>query len=263
MFTSTMTMIYSGAFKKQTKTPMNKSVLKLAFYYDKQKYRDEETSPKNIATEKPETWIIAYNKKFYQFEDISYNKGKQQKVLYLSRTSHSPGPYKPMQSINPLFFMFSFAFQNGEIRNIDIIKQSEVWLNLQKKVVGVNETINNGYRGITIKFKNIATTVGNINCEIFFAKEYDWYPIYSKATIMGIGQDVAKVTKIKKYKTNSGSIYIPLRIEGILYSTKGEILQTGIAEINPNSVKINQPIDKQIFTLSVPDQSKIYDNDLQ
>ncbi|HNQ35095.1 MAG TPA: hypothetical protein PKN80_03420 [bacterium] len=232
----------------------NQLIWEIKFISNGSKYRSEVTSIDPIKRLK-KTFITTYNGEDYRILEIG-----EKSILYLKKSWNTDNPYNGTITI---LTPFQFAFQKGDIGTIETLKKTEIWQRLANKAIEVKSFQKLGYKGINITFK-----VSDFNnakeriYEVFFAEDLDYYPIFWRTIDPTTKRcDEISVLEMRIYNIDNDRIFIPIRITGEEKFNNGGIAQTGSEEINPQTVKINQPVNNGIFTLSVFQANAVHDSD--
>ncbi|MCM8808264.1 MAG: hypothetical protein NC926_10075 [Candidatus Omnitrophica bacterium] len=200
------------------------------------------------------SYVSLYDGRKYQFLEI-----RDKSILFVSDNLQSQNPYN---GLNPLLAPFMFVFQKGDIVSIESLQKPEIWSRLAKESVATQNTEKFGYNGISILFnKNSDFSSGKQeNYEVFFAEDLNYYPIYWKGTNhLTRTLTETKVLETKIYDKESGGIVIPIRIESNAYSENGKLLQSSTIEIDVNTLKINQPVKDEVFTIPISQVDRYVD----
>lgn len=237
------------------KLPRDTIKVEMKFVSKGSKYRSE-VSFYDFSADKNTIEITAYNGNLYQ----RLHK-REEPILYISRHTK---PMNPYNNLNPLLAPFIFAFSKSAHLKIDMFQNPQTWLSLSEKVTGIGSERNMfGYEGILLKFRK-SESLGekDIHYKVFFAKELNYYPIYWEG-INHLNQRVeARVLEIRKYNSESGEVIVPIHIEGKEYFENGKIAQTSLMKIDPQTLKVNQPIKDEIFTIPLSQANKVFDSDV-
>jgi hypothetical protein len=222
------------------------------------KYRSE-VSFYDFSADKDTLEITAYNGTLYQKLHI-----RKEPILYISKHTETVNPYN---NLNPLLAPFLFAFSKSVTAHlkIDPFQNPQTWLSLADKITGIGSERNMlGYQGILLKFKKSEGLGGkDIHYKVFFAKDLNYYPIYWEG-INHLNQRVeTRVLEVRKYNGESGEIIIPIRIEGKEYFANNKIAQISLMKIDPKTLRVNQPIKDDIFTIPVSQSNKVFDADVE
>ena len=205
---------------------------------------DRTSLPRKVPVSKV---VAAYNGSRYQifYDDI--------KTLTFSNNCRFPNPY---WLPNPLILPYLWMMYPGSMNWSDL-KNQEVWI---KKFSAANyegETTENSVTSEVVSMPYGSQDSG-MRVKIYFAKTLGYYPL----KCLGYGSDGKQllsviVTKYKTIDCDGEKVVFPL----VVTSTEEDAHVTTIQEwrIEEGSIKVNQPIDEDVFTLS-PAMAKFVDD---
>ncbi|MGC8977654.1 MAG: hypothetical protein ACP5OB_08585 [Candidatus Ratteibacteria bacterium] len=165
----------------------------------------------------------------------------------------------PYLGMNIIVEWYRFVFENGNKISIETLQAYNIWKNFQRSIKKISEDKMFGHKGVEIEFEKIGNSGKLENNKVFFAEDLDYFPIYWEETD-SLSNSLCKMTltNFKKYEVENGKIIVPLRIECVRYRNK-RVIQNEWWEIDEKSLKINQPIKDEIFTIPISQADRIYD----
>ncbi|MCM8803095.1 MAG: hypothetical protein NC827_07290 [Candidatus Omnitrophica bacterium] len=252
-FSSKVAVSNTEEIMKLQKLPINKFESGMNFILKGTKYRSEVPMGDGKGR-----YVSLYNGEKYQFLEI-----RNKSILFVS--SNNLQSQNPYNGLNPLLVPFMFVFQKGDAINIETLQKPDIWLRLTKEAVTTQNTEKFGHKGINIIFykKTDFRSGKEENYEVFFAEDLNYFPIYWKGTDhLTMTFTETKVLETKIFEKESGSIVIPIRIEVKAYFENGKLAQTSNVEIDINTLKINQPVRDEVFTIPISQVDRVYDADL-
>jgi hypothetical protein len=255
-FTAKIIGVGSEESTKLQKLPANKLESRMIFVYNGSKYRSEVLAAGPPDEKKP-TYVSAYDGERYYLLEV-----KQKPILFLSRRPHSFN--NPYYGINPVLFPFEFVFQKGDELSIKTLQKEEIWSRLKSEIIETQKIKKSGHDGIKIILKKrLDVTTGREEIyEVFFAEDLNYYPIYWKSTDQLIkGWTETSVLEFKRYGEENGNIIIPTRIQSNIYFEGGKFSDSLYIEIIPSTLKVNQPVKDEVFTIPISQVDRVYDAD--
>lgn len=258
-FDSTMTLILTEEQKRQMQSPSDKPEWRMVFACDGEKYRSE-VSFLSFSTGKESKTITAYDGKSYQH----FNKEGNAAFLRVSKNIDKLPIFKwnpymgPNQMLVPFLFVFRAGCPGGssgvgedtfDSISLDTLQNAQTWSRLINATEKIQPTSIDGHHGLLVTVRKTEGTKEQSICEIFFAADFDYFPIYWKRLSLD-GEVLSKVEVLETKKCGTEGIIIPLHIESKDY-LKGKLMQSGIYEILPKTLKVNQEVDEKIFTIPV------------
>jgi len=249
-FFSTSGLVFSEEMKQKQKLPIDKLETTMDFCLDGNKYRSE-VSFLDVARGKKDKAITAYNGQLYQIfqaNAASLTVSKSTENMMLLR-------YNPYMGMNQTLVPFLFAFHSTrDVRladqpSIDTLKKPETWSHLVKDTGEIHQTNMNNRDGVSVTLKKEQEDITRKGIyEIFFATDLGYFPTYYKLTSLG-GVLLFEVKILETQKCGSKNIIIPLRIETKECFDDGKPAQSMILEIDPKTLKVNEKISPEIFTI--------------
>jgi hypothetical protein len=198
-------------------------------------------------------FIFAYNGKLYQ-DFVATAEGTQLSVRRKAPTGVYGG------GGNVLCSYFRFIFPNQDLGNVADLQQDKFWQGFLKRIVAVRNATQEGRAG---KMLTIKGSVKHETYEVFVenATAWPWSVSAKRRELDDSGKAVVlsytgRTTKVHKWRGSRGLWLFPLSIDSVAY--EDDVLFQKIKEwIDPNTLKINQPVKAEIFTLP-RSQAKVY-----
>lgn len=121
------------------------------------------------------------------------------------------------------------------------------------------------FRGDTVTKITFGMTGGNTWLEVWYDTARGAYPVEAKSytqdgTLVGVVRDV----KLQEIEVDGNTIYYP--VAGILErfdQHTGESMYLAETEVSENSLRVNEPVPDEIFTLERSPHEMLYDMDLE
>ena len=256
-FRSTMEFVFSEELKQKRKSPVEKLEITMHFTSDGQMYRSE-VSFVDFATGKRGKTITACNGELYQILQVA-----NAQVLSVSKSIENMPILKhnPYMGMNQMLLPFAFGFHTGcsgggstaddapASLSLDTLRKSATWSHLVKDTAEIRQTNMYGHDCLVVKLKKIKGVIRPGVYEIYFAADLGYFPIYYKQVDLQ-GMVILEVRVLNTAKHGTENIVIPLRIETKEYSDDGKLMQSSIAQIDSKTLKVNQGINTEVFTIS-------------
>lgn len=203
--------------------------------------------------------ILAYNGKRYQ----KLNFGEMASLDLSSKSIVEQNPYGNM---HPLLVAFGWAFTNNDSFDLSTISNPEIWSKLIKNTVEVYKEEKEGHSCIVWVFNDDLDTTNRKSKKmtIFFAEDLDYFPIASEVhDSEGKLRTRCTVTEFKRNNTEDGEVVFPVNIEAkSFFGPEADIIVSSTSQVDPQTLKINDQINEDVFTLPLSQADYIYDADL-
>jgi len=199
---------------------------------------------------------------------MAYN-GKRHQMLKFDRDSVLDLQNKPMfpdnpyGNLHPLLASFTWAFSENDSVDLDTLKQPDFWSKLRDNTVEIHREEKNGYPCIAWTFTSGSGSTAKEK-KVFFAENMNFLPVYSEVWDNERRLRVrCSITKIEKVMVEGMEIPFPFNVEGITYYGPEAKLESSCRSvINPETLRINEPIDPDIFTIPYSRADFVFDRDL-
>lgn len=213
------------------------------FALDGSKFRSEQTLPKTV---KDALFSInAYDGQYYQ----NLKAGPQGTQLLYSKTLRTNTPYGG--SI-PVIDIFDFAFRETDLHSLETLQRPGTWKRMASRITKVEKAVQDGRSGhvLLIRGKTEGETY-----EVFVesSTRFPWSFKRTKKSTSGLtGQSEeyssVKIVEAKRWGDGRNVFLFPLRIEGKFFR-KGKVFVAGFDEVDSQSLKINLPVQAEIFSI--------------
>jgi len=184
---------------------------------------------------------------------------KGRRILFLKRFPEEDT--NPYLGTNIIVEWYGFVFEKGDKMNMEVLQNYSIWNRFRRRIRRIYESEMFGRKGVKVDVEKISVNSGKKEkYRIFFANDLNYFPIYWEETDT-LTNSLSKQTLVnfKKYEVDDGSvIIIPLKVEGVRYRNK-KIIQREWWEIDEKTLKINQPIKEEIFTIPISQADRVYD----
>jgi hypothetical protein len=192
--------------------------------------------------------VAAFDGELYQSMSDLHGAGR----LTVSSGLDTLRPYVAVQPIMmPCASFLGYDADRGLRFDIDCHRAPAIWMPMQESAMLAASVTIRGHRCAVVKFthgKSNPTT----DVTLFVALDLNHYPIRVVGQ-RGEGErkrsHTIDVLEVRDLNTPAGRIIVPLRIETIGEDAVGTKLSTEIATIDPDSLKVNQPIPAERFYL--------------
>jgi len=191
----------------------------------------------NSATNKVLRSTMAYNGVRYQtfMPDAS--------VLALSNASQVSNP---TFGINCLIAPYMWIFDGQRPFSWSIVRDHTAWDRASSKAT-LLRTVEEG--GNTLHVVSFASeSVPGVTSEVFFAENLAFFPLRFITRGIGKAKFELRVDEFEQFQTDGDTVYVPIKIT--LQEDGGEIQHRGTYRIRRESLKINVPLDEELFTIS-------------
>jgi peroxiredoxin len=196
----------------------------------------------------------AYNGDYYQ--KLMDEKGK----MTVYRTKKEDNSAQPYLSPHPLTIQYQFAFMPDAPRTIGTLKKSETWERLAERITEIQPSTRNGQHGFTV---DIEIPESKKIYQVFVGEKTFWPRHWSlidrfqdnkNKMYEEVGEmDVNTVTSVGEKDT---ALMFPSQI--ILQDTRnGRLVTQALINTVPESLKINEPVPDDIFTIAPPNATLI------
>ena len=201
--------------------------------------------------------ITAYNGKQHQMLQLN-------KDIVLDLSSKPIFSQNPYGNMHPLLTAFTWAFSENDSIDLDITKLPDFWSKLRDNTVEVHREEKNGYPCIAWTFKS---GDGNLNAKtnkVFFAENMNFFPVYSEIRdSKNQLRSRCTATKLEKVVVEGIEIVFPFQVEGKTYFGPDANIESAChLTINPETLRINEPIEPDVFTIARSRADYIFDRDL-
>jgi peroxiredoxin (alkyl hydroperoxide reductase subunit C) len=174
--------------------------------------------------------------------------------------------------LNLLTIPYQFAFMPGDPPSIETLKKSQTWERLSQRIIAIWPSTHNGKPGFTI---DIAAPVGNNIYHVSVDEEtlqpYHYSVGYKIPQEIDANEEVIEmnINTFASGEEKDASLRFPTQIT--LRTTRGRQNERLISQVSinvvPESLKINEPVPDDIFTLTPPnaifvdveEQERIYE----
>ncbi len=194
--------------------------------------------------------VICWDGEKYQILEIG-----ERKVLSISK---NPPEISPYFIPNPLLFPFAFLLKKGDNFSLNFFQNQTLIKERLKNIEKFEEGQRGKYKGVYITFtKQELMDDKNVKFfKTFFAEELNYYPVFSQCFT---GEDIKEEMEVQEI-LKIDDIIVPAIISISVYK-KDILFQTLKITLDKNSMRVNIPIEKEIFNISFSQVDKVFDAD--
>ncbi len=199
-------------------------------------------------SEKTESAITsAYNGDRYQvlFE--------HEKRLSLARSSRLPNPYF---TFNPLILPYAWLFRAGMTYTWSEVKNPKNWERSFEEGRYIGQSPEGGF---SCEVVELPAALRETRCRVYFARELGYYPL---KVIGYFGGEESSMTRVLRYRTmdvDGHRVVFPTLVVAE-QRLDGEFFRAEY-RLEEDSIKLNHPIDEEVFTISPSRASIVVDLD--
>lgn len=234
------------AVKSGDKEEKDISTSKMTYSHRAGRFRCEVTIQHHVTKTKLDK-ISLYNGDRYQLFDVGRRR------LRLSNSCQLPNPYL---ELNPLALPYMFLVEIFKPFTWSDIKNESRWM---AKFKGAKYLGTMRDAPLTVAKIQMPGYMPETRCIIYFAKELDYYPVRFELSGKDGFSVMIHVAEYRRVDSLGEPVVVPLVI------TATQILNGVFSHshftIDPESVKVNEPIDEALFTFPVTQANYIDDVD--
>lgn len=270
---------YKAVFKyEQASSENDIATISLQFQLSGDKYH-RSVVERGAKGEAKVVMIYSFDGKLHQF--LSQTDPEQPGILVLSS---KPLSRDDTARFDPILELFSFAFTPDELAfsatDFKKLKDKERWEKLADAITNCEEKEMMGHKGIELTIVRQKTRVGEgestfyweESFDVFFASDLAYFPLYvlrkTQVSFSKEGKEVQsemrkeiRATEVKSIAKSIGDVFFPIKEEIITKDKDGKVIGESTVEMDSQSLKINEPIEDDIFTIPRSRAGRIINED--
>ncbi len=218
-----------------------------AFIYNAPKFYDKVALLNPSDPDLTNVIQFSYDEHYYYYS-ASRNKDRIIKSLHV-------GISTPPVTLNPLYQLFWFVINYTQPKNFGSLTLPTTWDKFKERVTNAKKQGDNYiFDCSSTDEKGVIKTIFHVECvaenDVYFPKSITInmpkMKMYSKC----------EVIKTSPHTINSFGMSFPLQLSYTVYQTEIPLNQS-VFETQINTIKVNESVDDELFTLESKDESKI------
>jgi len=190
--------------------------------------------------------------------EVSAFNGNRYQLLYKERkgltTKKSPLTLNPCRTSNPLTMVYTWLLNDDSIHLLSEVKNEKSWQEKFATARYVGQRKEGEFNAAVVEFPytfgEVPESVGRAVVQVYFAEELGYYPVLVIAKSKDAGRfGEIRVDKYKEFMIDGQKVIVPLEFTQKM-SVPTEDETSGKFSISLESIKINNPIDEDLFTIS-------------
>ena len=165
------------------------------------------------------------------------------RTLAISKTSPNNNPYLGWTVLTA---PFAFAFADDDELSLEALRNPELWARVLKEVVSAGKASMLGHEGTLLKFTSPDSPDKAV--EAFFAEDLGQLPIYVKVTRKDTISEMT-VLDTSTISGNGTALVVATRVSLKDCSLDKVYEQECVLEVDTETLKVNQPMNQNRFTL--------------
>ena len=169
------------------------------------------------------------------------------KQLDLSRSPDRTGALSGTLGTQPIVVPFSFALQQDP-SDFNTLLNRSTWDEIARKASLKGEEKYDGRSCSILTLEPVNRLGVRAHLTVYLDKGLDYYPVKIVRENPKTNMHVETIVTTSKVATAQGDVVIPMKIS-TKATKQSEVVQTEDLAIEPASLKVNQPVDRSVFTI--------------